>query len=208
MPIESPAARPRFAVGLTGGIGSGKSLVADMFAALGAAVIDTDQIAHQLTAPEGAAIPAIRTAFGKDFLAPSGAMDRPKMRECIFTDPGAKNRLEAILHPLIWQQCIQVAASVTAPYVIFVVPLLIESPGWHALITRILVVDSPEPLQIMRVMKRSALSEAQVLAIMATQATRQERVLAADDVILNQGSVADLVPDINRLHGLYTVLSR
>ena len=131
----------RFSIGLTGGIGSGKSLVADMFAARGAAVVDTDQIAHQLTAPDGVAIPLIRTQFGDDFITDTGAMDRSKMREQVFSDPQAKKRLEAILHPLIRIETERAAAQAKGAYLIFAVPLLVESASWKNRTTRILVVD-------------------------------------------------------------------
>ncbi len=197
----------RFSVGLTGGIGSGKTLVADMFAARGASVIDTDQIAHQLTAPDGIAIPLVRSQFGDDFITDTGAMDRTKMRECVFTNPEAKKRLEAILHPLIRIETERAATQAQGIYRIYVVPLLVESGSWKNRTSRILVVDSPEALQIARVIKRNQLSEAQVRAIMATQATRKARLDVADDVIVNDNEVAALVPQVERLHALYSSLA-
>ncbi len=197
-----------FSVGLTGGIGSGKTTVADMFAARGAAVIDTDHIAHQLTAPAGIAIPAIQAEFGATFIASSGAMDRARMREAVFNDPAAKKRLEAILHPLIRHACEQAAALVRGPYLLFVVPLLVESGNWHNRVSRVLVVDCPEQQQLVRVMDRSGLSEAQVRAIMAAQASREQRLAAADDILLNDGDVAALAPQIDRLHTLYCSLAQ
>lgn len=196
-----------FVVGLTGGIGSGKTMVANLFAARGAAIIDTDLIAHQLTDSNGAAIPAIRAAFGEHFITSQGAMDRPRMRDVVFADPAAKKQLEAILHPMIRQQCQHQAAIAKGPYVMMVVPLLIESQTWRTKVARILVVDCPETLQIKRVMERNGLRREQVLAIMANQASRQERLAAADDILSNDGSVEQLAPEIERLHHLYSALS-
>jgi dephospho-CoA kinase len=201
-------ASDRFSIGLTGGIGSGKTLVADMFAARGAAVVDTDRIAHELTAPEGIAIPLIRAQFGDDFITSAGAMDRAKMRERVFLDPDAKKRLEAILHPLIRIETERAAARAQGIYLVFVVPLLVESSSWKNRTSRILVVDSPEQLQVSRVITRNQLSESQVRAIMATQATREARLAAADDVIINDKDIASLVPQVERLHALYHSLAK
>ena len=196
-----------FSVGLTGGIGSGKTMVADMFAARGAAIIDTDHIAHQLTAPGGIAIPAIRAQFGEAFLMADGAMNRVKMRETVFADPVAKRQLEFILHPLIRSETDRAAAQARGVYLMFVVPLLVESGTWKQRTSRVLVVDSLEQLQVERVMSRSGLTEVQVRAIMATQASRETRLAAADDVIVNDGEAAALVPQIERLHALYSSLA-
>ncbi|NCV86220.1 MAG: dephospho-CoA kinase, partial [Oxalobacteraceae bacterium] len=163
---------PRFSVGLTGGIGSGKSLVADMFAAHGASVIDTDQIAHQLTAPGGLAIAQIRQIFGDAFLTIDGALNRARMREHVFADAAARQQLEKILHPLISQQTEAAAHRSTGPYLLFVVPLLVESGRWVDRVDRVLVVDCPEAMQIARVQARNQFSVAQVEAIMATQVQR------------------------------------
>lgn len=198
----------RFSIGLTGGIGSGKSTVADMFAERGATLIDTDLIAHQITAPNGIAIDAIRAEFGAQYLKPDGAMDRGKMRELVFADPSAKLRLEAILHPLIRKETETQAASATGAYPIFVVPLLVESGGWKQRVSRVLVVDCPESTQIARVQRRNALDEAQVRAIMATQASRQVRLAAADDILLNDDDTAALGPQVDRLHALYCELAQ
>jgi len=188
---------------LTGGIGSGKSLVADMFAALGAALIDTDLIAHQLTVPRGLAMPAIAAQFGPDFIDPGGAMDRARMRAAVFSDPAVKRRLEAILHPLIRIETERAAAEAQGAYRIFVVPLLVESGKWKERVSRVLVVDCPETLQVSRVISRNGLAEAQVRAIMAAQASRQARLDAADDVIVNDAGIAQLTPQVERLHALY-----
>jgi dephospho-CoA kinase len=197
-----------FSVGLTGGIGSGKTTVANMFAARGAAVIDSDLIAHELTMPGGIAIPAISAQFGSDFIASTGALDRARMRELVFADPLAKQRLEAILHPMINAECEKAALAAQGLYILFVVPLLIESRTWRDRVARILVVDCPEQQQLIRVMNRNGLSESQVRAIMATQATRAQRLAAADDILLNDGDAAALAPQIERLHTLYVSLAQ
>jgi dephospho-CoA kinase len=197
-----------FSVGLTGGIGSGKTTVANMFAARGAAVIDTDQIAHELTRPGGIAIPAIAEQFGPDFIASTGALDRARMRDAVFSNPTAKQRLEAILHPLIKSECERAAQQAQGPYLILVVPLLVESGHWKQRVSRVLVIDCPEQQQIVRVMDRNGLSEAQVRAIMANQATRAQRLAAADDVLTNTGDMAALEPEVDRLHALYCALAQ
>jgi len=196
-----------FAIGLTGGIGSGKSTVAELFAARGASIVDTDQIAHSLTAPHGAAMPAIVAEFGPGFADASGALDRARMRALVFGDPGAKARLEAILHPRIRDAALAAGAAAQGSYVIYAVPLLVESGTWRERVTRILAVDCPEDVQIARVMARNHLPEAQVRAIMATQASRAERLAAADDVIVNSDGIAALGPQIDRLHDLYLAIS-
>jgi dephospho-CoA kinase len=197
----------RFSVGLTGGIGSGKTTVADMFAARGAAIIDTDLIAHRLTAPHGAAIEQIRTSFGPEFLTPEGAMDRAKMRNHVFQDSAAKSRLEAILHPLIRNETEQAAKKADGLYLIFVVPLLVESGTWRQRVSRVLVVDCSEETQVRRVMHRSGLTEPQVRSIMAAQATRPQRHSAADDIIDNDGDALALAPQVDKLHALYAKLA-
>jgi dephospho-CoA kinase len=193
----------KFSVGLTGGIGCGKTTVADLFAARGASVIDTDQIAHSLTAPHGAAMPALVAEFGPDFATPEGALNRARMRALVFADPGARARLEAILHPRIREATAAAALLATGPYVIFAVPLLIESGTWRERVARVLAIDCPEEMQVARVMARNGLSEAQVRAIMAAQATRKQRLEAADDVILNDAGVDALPPQVERLHAFY-----
>ncbi|MES2257800.1 MAG: dephospho-CoA kinase [Pseudomonadota bacterium] len=197
----------KFSVGLTGGIGSGKSLVADLFAARGATIVDADQIAHSLTGPHGAAMPALLAEFGSDFADAHGALDRAKMRNLAFSDAGAKARLEAILHPRIRAAAQAAAQAASGAYVIHAIPLLVESGNWQGRGQRVLVVDCPETVQIERVMARNGLPEAQVLAIMAAQATRQARLAAADDVIDNSGDIAALAPQIERLHNLYLAFS-
>lgn len=197
-----------FSVGLTGGIGSGKTTVANMFAALGAALVDTDAIAHALTAPGGRAIDGIRAAFGDTFIAGDGAMDRARMRAHVFADNNARKQLEAILHPLIRSQTMRAAAQARGDYLIFVVPLLIESDQWRARTSRILVVDCTEENQIARVMQRNGMTRTQVEAIMAAQATRAQRLAAADDIVDNNLDAAALQPQIERLHASYLALAK
>lgn len=190
-------------VGLTGGIGSGKSTVARQFAAHGADIVDTDAIAHQLTAPGGAAMPAIRAAFGADYLTPDGALNRARMRETIFSDPSAKHMLETILHPAIRAEAQRQAAASRAPYVVVVVPLLFESRAYRDWLHRVCAVDCPEETQIARTMQRSGLSEAAVRAIIAQQLPRAERCKLSDDLIDNSGSETALAEQIDRLHARY-----
>jgi dephospho-CoA kinase len=197
-----------FSVGLTGGIGCGKTTVADMFAALGASIVDTDQIAHSLTGPHGAAMPALLAEFGEEFATPDGALDRARMRALVFTDAGARARLEAILHPRIRDATAAAAAIATGDYVIFVVPLLIESGTWRERVTRVLAIDCPEEVQVARVMARSGLSEEQVRAIMAAQVTREQRRAAADDIVLNDDGLEALRPQVEALHAMYLSLSK
>jgi dephospho-CoA kinase len=196
-----------FCVGLTGGIGSGKSSAARIFAELGAAVVDTDDIAHQLTGAGGLAVPAIASEFGEDYLAADGALDRAKMRHLVFSDPAARERLERILHPLIRAESHARIAAATHPYVIVVVPLLLETGAYRTLIQRILVVDCEEALQIRRTMERSGLSEAGVRAIMATQVPRATRLAAADDVLNNDTDRAALRRSVETLHAHYLKLA-
>lgn len=198
----------RLSIGLTGGIGSGKSFVADLFAAQGASIVDTDVIAHQLTAPGGRAMPAIRESFGAEYLNGDGSLNRAAMRARVFSDADAKRRLESILHPLIGAETTAAAQRAEGDYVIFVVPLLVESGRWVERVDRVLVVDCPEALQIERVMQRSQLPAAQVEAIMATQASRQERLAVADDVIVNDGERAAVEEAVARLHAQYLLLAR
>lgn len=201
--MEPPQHGKAFSVGLTGGIGSGKTTVADMFAERGACIIDTDQIAHALTAPHGAAMPALLAEFGQQYATPDGALDRARMRNLVFSDPGARTRLEAILHPKIREAVAAAAAIATGPYTMFVVPLLVESGTWAERVNRVLVVDCPQQRQIERVMARSSLQEDQVRAIMAAQATREQRLAAADDVILNDDGLERLSAQVEQLHAFY-----
>ena len=196
-----------FVVGLTGGIGSGKSAAADAFAALGVSVVDTDAIAHELTAPGGAAMPGLVAAFGAEVAAVDGALERARMRRLVFADPAARERLEAILHPLIRTLSAERCRLALSPYVILAVPLLVESGTYRERCDRIVAVDCPEGLQISRVMARNRLAEAEVRAIMATQASRGERLAVADDVITNDHDLANLEKQVGELHRKYLQLS-
>lgn len=198
-----------FAVGLTGGIGSGKTAVTDLFAALGAAVVDTDVIARTLTAARGPAMEAIEREFGAGYVDGSGALDRPRMRELAFRDPQAKARLEAILHPRIRDLALVEAqkAAVRSPYVVFVVPLLVESGSWRSRIDRLLVVDCATATQEARVRARSGLDAALARRIIAQQAPRAARLDAADDVLVNEGPLDQLGSRVRRLHHRYCDLA-
>jgi dephospho-CoA kinase len=192
-----------FVVGLTGGIGSGKSAAADAFAARGASVVDTDAIAHELTGPDGDAMPGIREAFGPGVVAADGRLDRARMRDLAFRDGTARKRLEGILHPMIRQRSEARVADSTGPYVVLVVPLLVESGDYRNRVSRVAVVDVPEAVQIARTMARSRLDRDQVLQILAAQASREARLAAADDVIDNTGDRAALDAQVAALHADY-----
>lgn len=196
-----------YRVGLTGGIGSGKSTVAALFAELDVPVIDTDAISRHLTQPGGAALPAIQTEFGEDYLDASGALDRVKMRQLVFSDHTARQQLEKILHPLILAQAKTLSESSPAPYVLVVVPLLFETSDYRNWLNHTVVVDCPEELQLARATKRDGLSEKTVRAIMARQLLRAQRLQLADDVITNDGSLAQLRQQISRLHQNYLKLA-
>ncbi len=193
----------RYCVGLTGGIGSGKSTVASLFREQGIVVIDSDVISHQLTQAGGAAIALIGMAFGEEYLTAGGALDRAKMRELVFSDAAAKHRLEAILHPLIRAQMLAQAQAASSRYLLMVVPLLFEAHGYLELMQRVLVVDCAEDIQVARAMQRSALDERAVRAIMAQQVSRVDRLRRADDVIHNDGSLDELRGQVERLHQEY-----
>lgn len=194
-------------IGLTGGIGSGKSTVADLLAEAGAAVIDTDAIAHELTAPGGAAIAAIRETFGDEFITDAGALDRPRMRRKVFGDDAARKQLEHILHPLIRQAVDNRLQQTTGDYVLLMVPLLVETGAYRELIDRTLVVDIPETLQLSRTMERSKLSAAEVQAIMDKQASRTTRLAAADDIVINDSDINHLRRQLLPLHQQYLSLA-
>jgi len=202
--MNMSAEQAKLCVGLTGGIGCGKSTVAQLFEALGARIIDADVISHQLTQTGGGAIPDILTNFGHNFITPEGAMNRGKMRELIFTDKHAKLKLEAILHPLILTACKeQLTEAGSAPYTILVVPLLLACPDFLALVQRILVIDCSEENQILRVRQRSALDEFQIRAIIAKQVSRKERLAHADDIVENDGGIDGLTEQVSTLHQYY-----
>ena len=192
-------------VGLTGGIGSGKSTVAALFAEHGAGIVDTDAIAHRLTQTGGEAIAAIRAAFGNEYIMDDGALNRAKMRGLVFSDAAAKQRLEQILHPLIREQAkAQLQQLEASPYIILVVPLLPESPAFRQLVQRVLVVDCDENTRIARVIGRSRMTEEEVRAIIARQTPRAERLQLADDVISNDAGLDSLAGQVAVLHERYT----
>lgn len=192
-----------YCVGLTGGVGSGKSEVAAIFAGLGAGIIDTDVIAHELTRVRGPALESIRIAFGDDYLTTDGSLDRTRMREMVFADADARRRLEAILHPLIRARVADCLAGSTATYVILVVPLLVETGAYAEWLDRVLVVDCAPARQIERIMHRPGMTELLAMQILAAQADRERRLAAADDVIDNSGSRSDLEARIRALHQSY-----
>lgn len=194
-------------VGLTGGIGSGKTAAANRFADLGAGVVDTDLIAHGLTAPGGKAVALLRDAFGAGVITAEGALDRQVMRTLVFAEPLAKQRLEDILHPMIRAESEDQLSQLDAPYALLVVPLLVESGHYAQRCQRVCVVDCPEALQVARVVLRSGMPEAQVRAIMATQVSRAARLAAADDVIDNSGDLTRLVQQVDALHQTYLALA-
>ena len=195
-------------VGLTGGIGSGKSAVAAAFSALGANVTDTDVISHRLTARGERGYDAIVSAFGADVLDASGALDRGTLRRLVFGDDAARRRLESVLHPLIRAAALDDVARWDSPYGILVVPLLLERGGLTGVIDRILVVDCTEGQQVERVRERSSLAEQEVRAIMATQLSRAERLAAADDVIDNSGPPERIAPAVAALDRQYREIAR
>ena len=196
-------------IGLTGGIGSGKSTVAALLSARGAALVDTDAIARSVTLPQGSAMPSIAAAFGTAVIAADGSLDRARMRELVFTDADAKRRLEGILHPLIGAECERQAQTSAGRAVVFDVPLLVESKRWRAIVDRVLVVDASESTQLQRVMGRSGWSAEAVRAVIAQQAPRNMRRAAADAVIFNENLSLDaLENEVDRLWMHWTPMSR
>lgn len=195
-------------VGLTGGIGSGKSVAAECFASHGATVVDTDAIAHVLTGPEGAAISPILEEFGSAMITAEHRLDRARMRMLVFSDRDARRRLEAILHPMIRSESDRQCALATSAYVILAVPLLLESGNFRERCARICVVDCPEAVQIERVRARSGLAVDQIKAILAAQINRNARLAAADDIIDNSGSLEALSIQVAALHQSYMALAR
>jgi dephospho-CoA kinase len=189
-------------IGLTGGIGSGKSAASDHFARLGAAVIDTDLLSRELVEPGQPALDEIVGTFGARVLAPDGRLDRTRLRDLVFRDPAARRRLEAILHPKIRELMLIRAAGVDAPYVVFVIPLLLET-GQQGLVDRVLLIDVPEAVQRARVTARDGSDAAQIERIIASQTDRATRLAGADDVILNDGSIGDLRAAVENLHRRY-----
>lgn len=197
-----------FCVGLTGGIGSGKSVVSDMFQALGAVVVDTDEISRALTAPGGAAIAGIREQFGPGSIAPDGGLDRERMRQLVFRDPQSRRELEAILHPQIRARTRAAIGAARAPYLIVVVPLLFETGACMELVRRVLVVDCDEAEQVRRVTASRGIAAEEVRRIMATQLPRAERLRRADDVLHNDGGIEALRGQVGELHARYLELAR
>ncbi|MBT2300596.1 dephospho-CoA kinase [Variovorax paradoxus] len=192
-------------IGLTGGIGSGKSTVASMLVIAGATLIDTDAIARAIAQPQGAAMPAIEAEFGRAVIAMDGGLDRARMRELVFADADARKRLEAILHPLIGVECERQAAAAGGQLIVFDVPLLVESKRWRALVDRVLVVDATEETQVQRVVARSRWTPEAVRAVIAQQTDRVERRAAADAVIFNEKmSLAELSADVRNLWERWT----
>lgn len=187
-------------IGLTGGIGSGKSTAARFLADRGAAVIDTDEISRDLTAGGGEALPALREAFGEGLVPRDGALDRGAMRALAFTDATARARLEAILHPRIREEAGRRIAAAAGPYAVVVVPLLFESGAWAGTLERIVVVDCSEALQVERAVARSGLATEEARRIMAAQWPRWRRLQAADEVLWNGGDRAALEAQCGRLH--------
>lgn len=193
-------------IGLTGGIGSGKSTVARMFAAVGVPVIDTDEISHALTAPNGAAISLLREAFGADIFKLDGALDRALLRSRVLADEHIRLKLEAILHPMIRDVVECRLAEIQAPYALVVIPLLVETGAYQAILDRVLVVDCGEDVQIKRALGRGGWSRAEILAMMAKQTDRETRLKHADDVIANAGDEANLAIQVATLHQTYLAL--
>jgi dephospho-CoA kinase len=198
-----------FSIGLTGGIGSGKTTVADMFAARGVPVIDTDLIAHQITAPGGVAMPLIESTFGPEYVVADGSLDRAKMRTRVFSDNAAKAQLESITHPLIRAESERQRNAAQGAYHIVVVPLLIEAGERASKVERILVVDCPVDTQIERVIRRNGFTRDQALAIIARQATREARLAAADDVVVNDSATTleTLQREVDALHARYLAMA-
>jgi dephospho-CoA kinase len=199
---EAKDTRVTFVVGLTGGIGSGKSAVADAFMALGIDVTDTDRLAHALTAPGQPGYAAVLAEFGPQFANPDGTIDRARLRRRVFEDATARRRLETILHPMIREAAATEVARWTSPYGLLVVPLLFERGGLSR-VDRVLVVDCPEDEQVRRVAKRSGLPDADVRAIMATQLARSDRLARADDVLDNSGPETAIPPQVSELDRRY-----
>lgn len=194
-------------IGLTGGIGSGKSTVADLFAKKGVTIIDADVITRDLTQPGEPALKAIEEHFSKDILNDDGSLNRKKLRKIIYKNPDEKQWLEKLLHPLVRTEMSLRAAKARSPYCIAVIPLLFETKK-NPLINRILVVDTPEDTQLQRALTRDNSSESEIQAILDTQLSREIRTEAADDVINNWGSYEDLVPQVENLHQFYETLAK
>jgi dephospho-CoA kinase len=194
-------------VAVTGGIGSGKSTAARLFQQRGADLVDTDAIAHELTQPGQRALDQIAAQLGAEHLAADGSLDRGKLRSHVFSDPDARRTLEAILHPPIRREVETRTRASSAPYVLVLVPLLVETGGYHNLAQRVLVVDCNEELQVQRAARRGGLTENQVRAIMRTQAKRSQRLALADDLIQNDGTLEELARQVEELDARYRALA-
>ena len=194
-------------VGLTGGIGSGKTTICREFAALGAPVIDTDQVARDVVAPGSPGLAAVVAAFGPEVLTADGQLDRRRVRQLVFATPALREQLEAILHPLIRQETDARVQAAGFPYCLVCIPLLVERGGGNR-VNRVLVIDCPTEVQIARVMARDELTAPEVAAIMQTQASREDRLAAAHDVLENTGDVSLLRPQISALHARYLQLAK
>jgi dephospho-CoA kinase len=192
----------KLVVGLTGGIGSGKTTVANLFAEHGVTIIDTDQIARDITQPGQPAFDAIIKYFGTDMTLPTGELNRSRLRKLVFADPHKRDWLEKLLHPIIREETGKQIKLAQSPYCIVVIPLLFETKP-NPLIHRILVVDAPEELQVIRTQQRDNISDLDVNAIIKTQVTRKVRLAAADDVIENEGDMKNLIAQVNKLHQFY-----
>lgn len=197
-----------YIIGLTGGIGCGKTSASKLFANLGVDIIDTDEIARELTQSEGAAISTIRKEFGDAYISTEGALDRNQMRQLVFSDGFSRQKLEKILHPFILTEAARRAELTNSPYVIMVIPLLFETNDYDRIIQRSLVIDCDEENQITRTMKRSGLNEKEVRAIIAAQISRQKRLQKSDDVIVNNNGLDYLQKQVNKHHQKYLALSK
>ena len=206
-PNETPPSGRPFRVALTGGIASGKTTVANLFAALGVPLVDSDVIAREVVEPGQPALAAVARAFGPEVLGPDGRLDRRRLREIIFADPAARARLEGILHPAIRTEMERQSAAAVAPYHLLVIPLLAEGGGRDRA-DRVLVVDVPEDAQIERLMARDAVSRQQAEASLQAQASRAARLAIADDVVTNTGHIDDLRGQVAALHARYVKLAR
>jgi len=198
---------PALKIGLTGGLGSGKSTVAARFASHGIEIVDTDAIARELAAPGGVAIPALRAAFGESVIAADGGLDRARVRALVFADPAARARLEEILHPLIETESLRRCVAARSPYVVIDVPLLAETGRWRGRCDRVCVVDCPREQQIARAVARDGRSRNEIEAILAAQVDREARLAIADDMIDNDGTLSALQAQVDSLHARYLALA-
>lgn len=205
---EQRTGRAKLVVGVTGGIGSGKSTVGRLFQERGADLVDTDDIAHELTGPKQPALQEIAARLGRACLAADGTLNRAEVRARVFADSAARRDLEAILHPMIRREVETRVRATPGPYVLVLVPLLVETGSYHDLMDRVLVVDCDEQLQVQRAMQRSGLTQDQVRAVMQAQVSRAARLALADDVLNNDGSLAQLARQVETLDDRYRALAR